>query len=393
MDSNNKNKIVIAKSIDITLASFKLTKRGLEIIAELVPHRIHVPDDFPTINEALDHAVDGDIIELAEGIYREQLLITKPVELVGCETSKVIIESINSEPIITYRVDHGSSGLRNITIKGITTSEGSKGLEFPKGELEVWNCNFESITNSDYDNQSMTIILGTNSEYSEEDTQPDSIFYDCCFSNCGFVIGIRSTVDLYGCNFINSYIYAISFCEINSHHCSYRSSNFIMCDDANYRSNYDTYLEIKNLFFIDEGWVDAFSEAPWTAIFSHATIIAECLFARYFMDIDPEKGPGIRFVDSIVILTQGFYYDIRFRKDVRPYGQRKPEYEYERKQINWADEVFLPDQNNNLMNIPPFIHCQDPRLIIEHNNARLSPSSPAINSASDGANLGAWQGD
>ena len=67
MDINKKKEIVISKSKDITLASSKLVKRGLEVISELDPHKKRVPQDYSTIAEALEHAVDGDTIEFAEG--------------------------------------------------------------------------------------------------------------------------------------------------------------------------------------------------------------------------------------------------------------------------------------------------------------------------------------
>jgi hypothetical protein len=51
--------------------------------AHAAGNTIHVPDDYPTIQAAIDAAADGDTILVAEGLYKENLSITEGITLSG----------------------------------------------------------------------------------------------------------------------------------------------------------------------------------------------------------------------------------------------------------------------------------------------------------------------
>ena len=45
---------------------------------------INVPSDLPTIADAINLSVDGDVIKLADGVYYEgSLVVNKSIEIVG----------------------------------------------------------------------------------------------------------------------------------------------------------------------------------------------------------------------------------------------------------------------------------------------------------------------
>jgi parallel beta-helix repeat protein len=77
------------------------------------PHLLKVPQDFATINEAIYNAIDGDTVEVAHGIYHENLIIDKAINLIG-------------EDNITTIVDANQSGAaifiisKKVTLKGFT---------------------------------------------------------------------------------------------------------------------------------------------------------------------------------------------------------------------------------------------------------------------------------
>jgi nitrous oxidase accessory protein NosD len=55
------------------------------------PREIRVPQDFPTIQEAIDHAVPGSVIHITPGTYQENLIVDRPLALRGEGQDQVII--------------------------------------------------------------------------------------------------------------------------------------------------------------------------------------------------------------------------------------------------------------------------------------------------------------
>ncbi|NLE06190.1 MAG: hypothetical protein GX638_15490 [Crenarchaeota archaeon] len=72
-----------------------------------------VPDDYSTISLALEHAVDGDVIFVKAGTYREVLTINKAVSLIGEAKESTIINGNGSGTVILVRHD-------NVTITGFS---------------------------------------------------------------------------------------------------------------------------------------------------------------------------------------------------------------------------------------------------------------------------------
>ena len=69
------------------------------------PKMIVVPDDFVTVQEAIDNAVAGDTIFVKNGVYNERLIIEKSIILVGENTKNTIIEGNRAQPVITVKHD------------------------------------------------------------------------------------------------------------------------------------------------------------------------------------------------------------------------------------------------------------------------------------------------
>ncbi len=91
---------------------------------------IVVPDDFPTIQEAINNAVDGDTIFVENGTYYEHVVINKTVSLVGEDVSTTIIDGNN-----TGHVVHVVSN--NVNITGFTVRN-SGSIHMP--ELDAGLC-------------------------------------------------------------------------------------------------------------------------------------------------------------------------------------------------------------------------------------------------------------
>ena len=73
---------------------------------------IHVPADYETISAALENAPDDAIVELAEGVYRESLVIERPLTLRSKEGDTVLLSGSDDEPVIQI------SDTENVTHRG-----------------------------------------------------------------------------------------------------------------------------------------------------------------------------------------------------------------------------------------------------------------------------------
>ena len=54
--------------------------------------RITVPDNYPTIQEAIDHASEGDTVLVRQGVYYERVTVNKAISLIGEDKGTTIID-------------------------------------------------------------------------------------------------------------------------------------------------------------------------------------------------------------------------------------------------------------------------------------------------------------
>ena len=106
----NKPATTIIIMIIIAASSMLITEP-----AEASGNVIVVPDNFPTINQAIKNATDGDTILVRQGMYNETLVIDKAITLRGEDTNKTIINGNMSGTVIQILCD-------NVTVKGLTVT-------------------------------------------------------------------------------------------------------------------------------------------------------------------------------------------------------------------------------------------------------------------------------
>ena len=97
------------------LYKFNFTKKSTDIINQIVEEvesieqqltttfsadTIIVPDDYPTIQEAVNHANDGDRIEVRAGIYYEHIVVNKSVNIIGDGSSVTFIDGGGEKDVI-----------------------------------------------------------------------------------------------------------------------------------------------------------------------------------------------------------------------------------------------------------------------------------------------------
>lgn len=89
---------------------------------------ITVPDDYPTIQEAINAANPGDTIYMKSGIYYESLKIDECLKLIGEGKETTIIDGSPITPELDYVIIF-LKDMRNVYISGFTLRNGSHGIE------------------------------------------------------------------------------------------------------------------------------------------------------------------------------------------------------------------------------------------------------------------------
>ena len=74
---------------------------------------ITVPDDYSTIQEAINNAVDGDTVFVKTGTYYEHIIVNRTVTLVGEDASTTIIDGSDTGHVVYIVQD-------NVNITGFT---------------------------------------------------------------------------------------------------------------------------------------------------------------------------------------------------------------------------------------------------------------------------------
>ncbi|MEZ0345207.1 MAG: NosD domain-containing protein [Infirmifilum sp.] len=109
---------------------------------------IVVPDDYPTIQKAVDAAAPGDTVYVKAGRYRENIVINKPIRLVGENPATTIIDGGGAGTVLTIKSS-------NLHITGFTIQNGRSAWveELGAGILitNAKNCNISgnNIANND----------------------------------------------------------------------------------------------------------------------------------------------------------------------------------------------------------------------------------------------------
>jgi len=89
--------------------------------AKSEPGTIIVPDDYPTIQEAINYANEGDTVFVKAGTYYENVVVSKTLSLIGESSKTVVIDgnyelavqvAANSVAISGFTIRHGLNGIR-----------------------------------------------------------------------------------------------------------------------------------------------------------------------------------------------------------------------------------------------------------------------------------------
>ena len=107
---------------------------------------INVPDDFETIQDAVDNAADGDSILIATGVYHQSASWTNEptnLSIIGSNEGNTIIDLEEREDGNIYGIYSQGSDLfaENLILKNIR----GMGISCHNGHVEIRNCEFENV--------------------------------------------------------------------------------------------------------------------------------------------------------------------------------------------------------------------------------------------------------
>jgi len=85
------------------------------------PQTLTIPTDFSSIQDAIDHARDGDTVFIESGEYHENLTLNKSILLLGEGAENTTIDGDGSEQVILVTAN-------NVGIEGITVKGGLRGI-------------------------------------------------------------------------------------------------------------------------------------------------------------------------------------------------------------------------------------------------------------------------
>jgi len=115
------NRNVASKIIMVLLLMGTLTLAFKIQLGRTEPTTIVVPDDYPTIQEAINNANEGDTVFVKEGTYYENFVLNKTISLVGQKKDTTVVDGNNSNVIV---VTADSVQITNLTVR----NGGSEGI-------------------------------------------------------------------------------------------------------------------------------------------------------------------------------------------------------------------------------------------------------------------------
>ncbi len=221
--------------------SFKMSKiRVLDnttFVCDLTPiqAKIIVPNDYPTIQQAINAASPGETIVVKDGIYKENVKVNKSVTIISENGSaNCIVKAANDDHVFEITAD-------NVTISGFTiTGAGflSAGIRIEAnnsvitnnnvennnyGGIRLWHSSNNSITNNKFTNDGLVISNSYNNTITNNTVNGKPLVYlenvnDYVVSNidAGQVIAVKcNNITVKNLNLSNTAV-GIEFCDTNN---------------------------------------------------------------------------------------------------------------------------------------------------------------------------------
>jgi parallel beta-helix repeat protein len=123
------------------LVSVVLVSLPQNVTVKAAPKTITVPDDYESIQEAIDNADDGDTIFVESGTYVETLTVTKSVSLIGEDSVNTVVDGNK-----TYACHVIEVTASNVQITGFTIQNSGGVKYYERAGIYVESSNGNNIS-------------------------------------------------------------------------------------------------------------------------------------------------------------------------------------------------------------------------------------------------------
>jgi len=219
---------------------------------------ITVPDDYPTIQEAINHADDGDTILVKAGTYYEDVNVHKRLNLIGI--GNPVIDSNESRSTVMITADGVTLQGFNVTNCGYSGEPFGGGIELSsvrdcvivgnnvydnrRNGISLTNSNYNKIENNTCMNNSDGIRLWSRSPLTSSN---NLIKNNTCFENRRY--GIEFWSYSYGTTTTNDNIITMNNCSANGEGGIYigKSVNCILSENTLSHNGNGVFLDGRDM--------------------------------------------------------------------------------------------------------------------------------------------------
>ncbi|MDI6904833.1 MAG: NosD domain-containing protein [Candidatus Bathyarchaeia archaeon] len=255
------NKAILASFTILCLLSI-LFLTEYKISAKAGTDVIYVPTDYPTIQEAINHANSGDTIFVYNGTYYEHVVINKSISLIGEDRHSTIIDGGGTGSVISITANNVS--IKGFTIRKSGTSSYNSGIFIDRSTGN--DISHNTITNNNY---GISLYYSSNNLVSDNtitNNYDGIILYysgNNVFSrnkitdnDCGILLFDSSRNVIFHNNFVNNIQQAYSYSSINV---------WDNGKEGNYWSDYTGVDLYSNSYQNETGW-DGIGDIPYKKI-------------------------------------------------------------------------------------------------------------------------------
>jgi parallel beta-helix repeat protein len=169
---NHCNVLLVVILFSLTVASLTMV---VEPVGAETGKTIVVPDDFSSISAAVSYASQGDTVLVKAGVYNDNLVIEKPISLVGEDKASTVIDGGGVGTVVWVNAE-------NVALNGLTIR--NSGDNFTDSGIYLNNSKTVTISGNTITENNIGVYISES---------PKSVLRDNTLENNSFNFGVYSS--------------------------------------------------------------------------------------------------------------------------------------------------------------------------------------------------------